>query len=75
MPPLISLVQTGTPETSIDNNVPIELVASQVPALVIPNAEVPLPYKIPLEVKVVAPVPPLPTANVAERPAAVPEVF
>ena len=38
-------------------------------------ADVPFPTKTPLAVKLVAPVPPLPTAKVADNPAAFPDVF
>lgn len=39
------------------------------------TADVPLPINTPLAVKLVAPLPPLPTARVADSPAAVPLVF
>ena len=39
------------------------------------RADVPLPIITPFAVKLVAPVPPLPTASVADNPAAVPDVF
>ena len=59
----------GLPDPSPANNLPLVDISTAV------TAPVPLPIKAPFAVSEVAPVPPLPTARVDDRPAAVPDVF